>query len=284
MRKEKGFTLVELLVAMAISGIVVAAVYTAFVTQQKSYTVQNQVAETQQNARVGLDLIAREVRMAGYGQPAWSMNADWNGDGVDEEVTEPIKVPESKDRVTVIGCFEPNPVQLKNAASVNDTTLTLVDPNDTDDSDIAEDRFNTTTKSNIFIGGFDNAKVVGVSGRTLTIDTDPTSSGNQGLIRSFIVGSEVNLVQAITYYIENDTLRRDGNTGVPDQFLTLAENIENLQITYANKIANISVLARSREMDSTYTYHDATHNDHYRRRTLISNINVRSLLYQVEEE
>ncbi|MCX5885420.1 MAG: prepilin-type N-terminal cleavage/methylation domain-containing protein, partial [Proteobacteria bacterium] len=61
MGKEKGFTLVELLVAMAISGIVVAAVYTAFVTQQKSYTVQDQVAETQQNARVGLDLIAREV-------------------------------------------------------------------------------------------------------------------------------------------------------------------------------------------------------------------------------
>jgi prepilin-type N-terminal cleavage/methylation domain-containing protein len=276
MRKEKGFTLVELLVAMAISGIVVAAVYTAFVTQQKSYTVQDQVAETQQNARVGLDLIAREVRMAGYGQPAWSMNADTDGDGADEAVTDPVTVVDgggSPDRITVIGCFDTAPGTLSVAASMGNTALTL------QNSDEAS-KFNTTTKNSIFIGGFENAKVTNISVRTLTIDIDPTTSGNQGLARSYSTGAEINLVRAITYYVEDDTLRRDENTGAGGQ--PLAENIEDLQITYANKLANISVLARSREIDPTYR--DATHGDHYRRRTLISNVNVRSLLYQVEEE
>jgi len=275
MKKEEGMTLVELLVAMAISGIVVAAVYTAFITQQKSYTVQDQIAEAQQNSRVGLDLIAREVRMAGYGQPVWSMNADTDGDGDDEPVTDPVTVVDgggNPDRITVIGCFDPTSATLAVAASSGDTVLTL------QDSDEAS-RFNTTTKNSIFIGGFENAKITAISGRTLTIDIDPTTSGNQGLFRSYDTGAEVHLVKAVTYYVEDETLRRDENTNAGGQ--PLAENIEDLQLTYANKIANISVFARSRETDPNYR--DATHNDHYRRRTIISNVTVRSLLYQVEE-
>jgi len=274
MKKEEGMTLVELLVAMAISGIVVAAVYTAFITQQKSYTVQDQVAETQQNARVGLDLIAREVRMAGYGQPDWALNADTDGDGDDEAVTDPVTVVDGgggTDRITVIGCFDSAPATLDVAASSGDTVLTL------QNSDEAS-RFNTTTKNSIFVGGFENAKITNISGRTITIDTDSTTSGNQGLVRSFDEDTEVNKVRAITYYVDDNTLRRDENTGAGGQ--PLAENIEDLQLTYANKIANIFVLARSREIDPNYR--DATHNDHYRRRTLVSNVTVRNLLYKTE--
>jgi type IV pilus assembly protein PilW len=63
---KKGLTLVELLVAMAISGIVAGAIYTAFQSQQKSYLVQDQVAEMQQNLRAAMDIMVREIRMAGY--------------------------------------------------------------------------------------------------------------------------------------------------------------------------------------------------------------------------
>ena len=67
---EKGFTLVELLVAMAITGIVAGAIFTAFQSQQKSYLVQDQVAEMQQNLRAGMDIMVRDIRMAGYSQGA----------------------------------------------------------------------------------------------------------------------------------------------------------------------------------------------------------------------
>lgn len=63
---QKGFTLIEILIAMAISGFMLMAVYGAFSTQQTHYTAQEQVAEMQQNIRSGLDTMVREIRMAGY--------------------------------------------------------------------------------------------------------------------------------------------------------------------------------------------------------------------------
>jgi type IV pilus assembly protein PilW len=67
---KQGFTLVELLVAIAISGIVAGAIFTAFQSQQKSYLAQDQVAEMQQNLRAAMDFVVRDIRMAGYSQGA----------------------------------------------------------------------------------------------------------------------------------------------------------------------------------------------------------------------
>ena len=64
--QNSGFTLVEMLIALLISGIVIASVYSGFKSQQDSYLAQDQVAEIQQNIRVGVDMISREARMAGY--------------------------------------------------------------------------------------------------------------------------------------------------------------------------------------------------------------------------
>ena len=65
-KKRGGFTLIELLIAMAIASVVTAAIYSVFVSQQKSYTVQEEVVEMQQNLRAGMDMMVREIRMAGY--------------------------------------------------------------------------------------------------------------------------------------------------------------------------------------------------------------------------
>jgi len=65
-KKDKGFTLIELLIAMAITGIVSAAIFTAFQSQQKSYIIQDDVTVMQQNLRAGMDMMVREIRMAGY--------------------------------------------------------------------------------------------------------------------------------------------------------------------------------------------------------------------------
>jgi type IV pilus assembly protein PilW len=71
---RKGFTLVELIVTLAVSGILMTGVYAAFQTQQNSYLAQEQVAEVQQNIRAGLDMMIRDIRMAGY-DPEGSLNA-----------------------------------------------------------------------------------------------------------------------------------------------------------------------------------------------------------------
>jgi type IV pilus assembly protein PilW len=61
-----GFTLVELLVSMSIGMVLLAAVTTTFMSQTRIYNAQEQINEMQQNARGALDIITREVKMAGY--------------------------------------------------------------------------------------------------------------------------------------------------------------------------------------------------------------------------
>jgi len=61
----QGFTLVELLVAMAVSLLALGAIYSTFLTQFKSYQVQEEVAAMQQNIRSAMYHMQREFRMAG---------------------------------------------------------------------------------------------------------------------------------------------------------------------------------------------------------------------------
>jgi len=63
---NKGFTLIEVLIVLVVSGIIMTGIYSAFKTQQDSYRVQEQVAEMQQNLRAGLYIMTKELRMAGY--------------------------------------------------------------------------------------------------------------------------------------------------------------------------------------------------------------------------
>lgn len=60
-----GFTIVEVLVAVAISGVVMGGIYSAYYSQQKSYEVQEKVVAVQQNLRAAMYFLEREIRMAG---------------------------------------------------------------------------------------------------------------------------------------------------------------------------------------------------------------------------
>jgi type IV pilus assembly protein PilW len=70
MTNKRGFTLVELMVAMAISLLVIGSIYSVYRSQQKSYLVQEQVAAMQQNLRAGMTMLTRDIRMAGYNPPS----------------------------------------------------------------------------------------------------------------------------------------------------------------------------------------------------------------------
>src|SRR4030043_1002371 len=63
---RKGVTLIELLVAMVICAMVVAGIYQVFIAQSKAYTVQDQVVEVQQSVRSTMEMLLRDLRMAGY--------------------------------------------------------------------------------------------------------------------------------------------------------------------------------------------------------------------------
>ena len=67
LRKNKGITLIELLVALVISGILVGGIYRTFIGQQKTYTVQERVVDMQQNVSY-IDLHTNIVR--GFQEPS----------------------------------------------------------------------------------------------------------------------------------------------------------------------------------------------------------------------
>ena len=64
-RCQAGYTLVELMVAVALTGIVTMSIYKSYISVSTGYDVQDQVVEVQQNARVAMGRMVREIRMAG---------------------------------------------------------------------------------------------------------------------------------------------------------------------------------------------------------------------------
>ena len=75
LKGTKGITLIELLVVLVISAMLIAGLYRTFLGQQKTYTVQEQVADMQQNARMAMNKMMSEVRQAGFGRVSMVMNA-----------------------------------------------------------------------------------------------------------------------------------------------------------------------------------------------------------------
>jgi Tfp pilus assembly protein PilE len=68
-RRERGTTLVELLIALVLTGVVTLAIMKTYVAQHENYLIQDDVTNMQQNARSCIDELARQIRMAGHNLP-----------------------------------------------------------------------------------------------------------------------------------------------------------------------------------------------------------------------
>ena len=67
--KQRGFSMIELMVAMAITLIVSGAIYGLLTTGGNAFRREPEVADRQQNIRIAMDSIARDVENAGGGMP-----------------------------------------------------------------------------------------------------------------------------------------------------------------------------------------------------------------------
>ena len=279
LRKDKGVTLLELLIALVISAIIVATLYRVFVSQQKNYVVQERVADMQQNVRVAINRMMREIRMAGFGSVSNVLSLPGPPPGVNgfTQVITP-----NNNAITIVGGFKQirrdngDPITV-DSASGNTVTLDYT-PN--------ADEFDTDAKRFISFGGVESNKFQ-INGKVLTLNSD--------LKLNHPKGTPIFKIQAITYQVLKEikdgkdtfTLKRDENTGGGLQ--PLAENIENLQFKYfdsndpPNEIAlpiadpgkirmiEVMVGARTNIADPDYKGEDG-----FRRRTITSNIQIRN--------
>src|SRR5215470_5941228 len=98
---ERGMTLVELLITMAILSVIVGGITRSFVNQRKITSIQNQRVTLTQQAQAAMDLVTRELRTAGtnptgaafvpvtYNPSQLDIRADLNGNGTTDTSTEP---------------------------------------------------------------------------------------------------------------------------------------------------------------------------------------------------
>ncbi len=66
-KNKQGFTVVELVVSVAIGSVLLGIAISMFNVQRKAFSLQDQKTEMRQNMRAAMDYMSREIRMAGYG-------------------------------------------------------------------------------------------------------------------------------------------------------------------------------------------------------------------------
>jgi type IV pilus assembly protein PilW len=270
-KKGKGLTLIELLIALAISAILIAAIYRTFIGQQKTYTVHEQVADMQQNVRLAINKMMREIRMAGFGNVSDVLNLSGGVNGFTQVIT-----PGSNtfgNMITIVGGFKQirrdngDPILIASAAG-NKITLNY-----------STDEFDKPAHKFICIGGIESNTVQSRSETILTLD--------KPLNQTHPEGTPIFKIQAITYDLDLSdgkiVLRRDENTGGHPQ--PLAENIENVQFEYFDANGNptaipanirmirVAVIARTSMSDPEFKGGAGG----YRRRTIASNVLLRNM-------
>jgi Tfp pilus assembly protein PilV len=67
---SRGNSLVEILIALALTGIITTAVLGLYYRQHRNYMIQDDVTNIQATARASIDELTRQIRMAGYQLPA----------------------------------------------------------------------------------------------------------------------------------------------------------------------------------------------------------------------
>ena len=66
---EQGFTLVEIMVATAVTSVIVLAGMAALTMTSKAVRANEQISDAQQNARMAMEMITHDIKMAGFGPP-----------------------------------------------------------------------------------------------------------------------------------------------------------------------------------------------------------------------
>ena len=282
LKDKRGLTLLELLVALAISAVLIAALYRTFVGQHKTYTVQEQVVEMRQNVRGAISNMVRELRMAGFGGVATLLPITIGGNIYQNVI--------NRDRpgtgwITVVTTLISSDSQV---AKIKTTPTQTGNSPVIEVSNVADfDADPAKGKNYISIGGVEAHRITLISNNRLTLgekltykfkDYDPLITDHSD--PKFNPNpTRVYPVRAISYRAGV----RNENTGGGAQ--PTAENIESVQFDYLDAEGNpavsdtavqmirVRITAKTDIADPQYKSGDG-----YRRREISSNIQLRNVI------
>jgi type IV pilus assembly protein PilW len=280
---KRGVTLIELMIAMVISATVIAAIYRIFLTQQNTYTVQDDVVDMQQNVRVAVNEMMREIRMAGFGNVQSRLPVTIDGTAYNNVINPDTPTAGALTfiaglggRATLTGFNPPNQITVSSLVSSSGSTL-----------------FDTANRKYISIAGSECFAITGIAGKTLTLDRNvntifKTNPNEPDLTKNVTVPVSVYAIRTITYVVLPNAsgapvLRRNENGGGN---VSLADDIENVAFQYLDANGNptatpadvrtvrVTVTARTKSEDPKLKSGAA---DGYRRRQVATSILLRNM-------
>jgi len=222
---RKGFTLVELMVVLAILGIVVVGVLGLVTRQNKAYHSEEAIIDMQMSNRVAMDRLTHLIRMAGFGCQE-NISNGVNGFTTVIAATNNNNAPDSLTLVSGlrrVGVID-NDNDPTNVSYPKTTTTTI--PIVMDDSRPVSDFFNDTNKQYFYISPAISKGFLTIAGGGAGASTLTKTGGNITVNEGDIIYT----VKAYTLAINSGNLTINENTGAGNQ--VYAENFEDLQFQY----------------------------------------------------
>jgi len=283
MINEQGFTLIEMMFAMAISATVAMAAFALFASMNWSQQVQEGVGEAQQNVRVTISRLTKDLRRVGIGtpDPPFSLGYDTTDNGSDDtHYTTAITIASSggaaaADSVTLLGLGHKAAI-LKGIVNVEGESSICVD-SFANFSGISPNTLRN--RRHLSIGGSSYKELTSWGGGSCPAGSDQLNLRSP-LDKSYPDGTPLYIIQAVTYNIStvapcsaaDPCLKSDDITSLRGRGAqVVSENIEDLQFAYGvdslpkNSIVDsyvndtintsdiiavrVSIVARTRNMD-----------------------------------
>ncbi len=228
------------MIVLVILGIVSVGTITAITSQSKVYHSEEDLIDTQMNARIAADRITFLLRMAGvgcsdsFGNKLDSGNLATNGDVAANPTTSMFVINNNSvgtpDQLTLVGAVR----YVGFITSITDASNIKLQCNETPKID------GTATKKYIFITPQDENRyrtISGISGTTtptLTLSTSLAVDEKKELNDNLTAGVDVDVyqVQVFTIRLVNNSLRIDDNISGSSTQMDVADNIQDLQFQY----------------------------------------------------
>lgn len=259
-KNDRGFTLTELLVAIVVGFVLIAAASATYISQNRTYVAQESVSEVNTQSKIAHDILADAVKRAGFGvPPEWNLNFTPINNTTDIIETSVVSAA-TTEAITILSGrmigqlwpvgMDPNS-GLACAPSADNAGGVFEINNSGNQYDIiwsGTERPNITDKRFLSIDSIEIVEVIGVAnpGRTVTLRTPPT---RQYLLTDELneddqcdTGRPVYLIEDTTFCVDASMtlrrIRRNANVANCTPTLTsddqaIAENIEDLQFAYA---------------------------------------------------
>jgi prepilin-type N-terminal cleavage/methylation domain-containing protein len=294
MSESRGFTLTEIMVSLTLCTVVSFFSYQIFRADSRVFVEQIEVANMQQNARMAMDQLVRDLRIAGLGVPIGGVNSDI---GILYAVKPGNGANGVPDTLTVLSNFSNIQTELAEPMSSEGSSIRVKD-----------------------VSGFTVGALAIISGPTLesgehaeVFQITSVSDGGQNVLEhhqslpwnndqrlacAYTPPAAVRMVSYRQYYLDatdssHPKLMTRENAGDPQ---VISDDVENLQIVYdlltgekdlpdpdsptSIRKATVTIVARTDTPDPQWNngIHSLTGaNDHFRRLMLQSDVQVRNL-------